>query len=515
MNRRNVLVFTFCFILVFSPFVLPIHTFAKKDYTPLSVHLTWQHDPKTTMTISWRTVDATESIVQYGKDDSFGSEEAGVFAIWHHVELTDLTPDTIYHYRVGNGETWSEHYSFKTGTIGKHTRFIAWGDSRHFRDVRRSVVDAVKNINFDLSIFTGDFVDAGRYASQWYEGLADFAPVIRNIPFMSILGNHEDNHSNYYEFFALPEKEEYYSFNYGAIHFSMLHSCIPDYGGTFDEEIDWLINDLEIHENYDWKVVAMHRPAFSSSQRNAQGDYDDLKSLFVPIFEQYGVDLVFSGHDHFYERLHKNNITYMITAGAGAPLYSYLPFYKVPESVFGVSKNHAVFIEVYENQLNLKAFDINQTIFDTFTINRITKPDLQVTNLPTTHTHLVNESKDITISISNMGEENITLETKATIQISNGSSWEINIPFLNINESVNFTYKWVAPGLGAYNWKITLDTEDLIDEVVEENNIFELNFIAIEETIEKTSFILPDLWGFLVVLSALMITVSIIKKRKK
>ncbi|MCK5410187.1 MAG: metallophosphoesterase, partial [Candidatus Heimdallarchaeota archaeon] len=436
----------------------------------------------------------------------------GTAGIWHHVELTSLSPDSVYHYRVGDGDTWSSDYTFKTGTIGEQTTFVAWGDSRHFREERRDLMNTVNALDHDLSLFTGDFVDDGSSSTQWNDWFSDFSPLLNHVPFMAVQGSHEKNHSNYYNAFAFPGKEEYYSFNYGPIHFIGLHSDIPDYGGTYNETIDWLLDDLETHQSYKWKIVAMHNPAYSSSENYLDGDFDDFINLFVPIFEENNISVVFSGHKHLYERLQKNNITYVISGGAGAKPHIVVEDYIIEESVYAETAYHAVLLEVFENQIDMRAFRTNKTLMDQFTINKVDKPDLRCNTLAFTNKISKGVNQDITISIKNIGEINITEETTARIEISNGESWDVTVPPLDVYESVDFLYEWNATESEIYTWTIITDVEDQIDEVVEDNNQVVLTFDASEP--EETSFFVRGFWGILAFLSSIML-VAVVKQRRR
>jgi len=500
-------------VLLITPLLITFQlALAQKTY-PRYRHLSWQHDTETTMTVSWSTTDETSSVVQYGADYSYGNEVTGDSGTWHHVELIGLSPDSVYHYRVGNGETWSGDQTFKTGTTGKYTKFVAWGDSRHNRADRRDIMNTVNSLDIDYTIFTGDLIDDGWAATQWPDWFSDFTPHLNHVPFMSVMGTHEKNHSNYYNAFAFPGKEEYYSFNYGPIHFICLHSDPEYYGGTFDEQIDWLLEDLAVHQDYDWKIVVQHRPAYASSNNYHIGLYDDIQTLLVPIYEENNISMVLCGHDHFYERLHKNNITYLITGGAGAPLYDFIKAYKIEESAYGESTYHAVFIEVFENQIDLRAFRTDRSLMDQFTINKEDKPDLRCNTLPFINKISKGEYLVVNITIKNIGEKNITEETTARIEISNGETWNITIPPLNAYESVDFSYDWIATESELYTWTITTDSENQLDEVVEDNNQLILIFDATEP--EKTSFFVSGVWGLFAALSSVMIASVIVKRRKK
>ncbi|MHA1691241.1 MAG: metallophosphoesterase, partial [Candidatus Heimdallarchaeaceae archaeon] len=444
MRVKKLQLFIITFILLVSPFLGGINGVFAEDIPPGYIHLSWQNDNLTTMTFTWRTAEITGSIVQYGIQDVLENEVSGIDAIWHVVEATNLQSDTVYKYRVGNGESWSDEYNFKTGR-SDGARFIAWGDSRTNRDERVKIVNAVSKINYEFSVFDGDLVGAGREIGQWYDWLKDFTPAIRETPFMPVLGNHEKNHSHYYNIFSLPGREEFYSFNYGPVHFVALHTCVEDYGGSLDEQAEWLRNDLDAHSEYPWTIVVQHRPPYSSSVRYHNGDTEDLLTTLVPIYEEYGVDMVIAGHDHWYERLESNNVSYVVAGSSGAPLYSLIPAYAINESIYAESVYHAIYIETYENQLAYQAFRGDHSTIDKFYINKVSKPDLRVESLPLNYDFDKNETKDITITIANVGEVNITEETSAKVEIFNNTYFDLTVPALDVSEAFNYTFAWTAP----------------------------------------------------------------------
>lgn len=456
---------------------------AAEDYKPVYIHLSWNDDTETTVAISWKTANETATIVQYGIQDVTEHEIGGISGTWHHIKLTDLSPGTRYKYRVGNGEIWSEVYSFTTNLDGGHARFVVWGDSRTDRVARRAVVQAVAPVYHDFSIFTGDLVENGGKTTLWNRWFSDFTPELVNHPIMPLLGNHEENSSNYYNFFQLPGKEEYYSFDFGSAHFIILHSCVARYGGTFDEQVEWLLKDLEANKDAEWIFVADHRPFFASSSTD---DGTDLRETFLPILDKYNVTAVFSGHKHYYERLESNNITFVIAGGAGAPLYKPVP--RANESVYAESTYHFTLVDLYPNQLRFQAFRTGDySLMDAFTINKVDLPDLRIDMLPMDYTHFWNESLKLKVAITNVGEENITVSTKAKIMNSYDESWEFTVPALNVGEQHVYELEWSAPEPAVSQWTVQLDTENQIPEVVEENNLLIFNVNSSALPITETS----------------------------
>ncbi len=509
-TKRKLLVITLILIFIMPALVQFFQASAEEIYTR-EVHLSWQNDPSTTMTISWKTSESTSSIVQYGLDSTYGLEEIGLPGLFHVVELTGLTPNTAYHFRIGNGETWSLDKDFKTENIDDHATFFAMGDSRHNRVDRAFSAMQMSQISADFAVFTGDFVDSGLDVIQWTNWFYDFRFLLNEIPFMPVLGNHEKNHSNYYDNFALPGKEEYYSFNYGPIHFVALHTCVPDYGGTFDEQISWLHADLQAHNDFAWKIVIMHRPAFASSPRYNSGDYDDVKALLVPIFEQYNISMVITGHDHFYERLINNNITYVIAGSIGAPLYEFNPFYRINQSITGESTYHFTLLDVYPNQLDFRAFRTDYSLLDEFTFNKEDKPDLRVEVVQNKYSGFYNETKEIKIRITNIGEQNISETTAASIESDFSVLQTFDVPALDVRESYEFQYNWSVSEPGAYNMTINIDINEIIDEIGEGNNEIVLSYTALE--IPKKTNYTSNL--IMIASFVLMLMVPVIKRRRK
>ncbi len=106
----------FMFLFGFSTLMFSSQTYAAVS----QVHLSWQHDPASSMTVMWSSDNShSPPMVEYGETTMYGSMTAGVDTVHgepiHTVELTGLTPDTLYHYRVSDdGGLWSQDYTFRT-----------------------------------------------------------------------------------------------------------------------------------------------------------------------------------------------------------------------------------------------------------------------------------------------------------------------------------------------------------------------------------------------------------------
>jgi hypothetical protein len=135
------------------------------------------------------------------------------------------------------------------------------------------------------------------------------------------MGNHEADSEFYYRYFSpLVGKESNYSFDWGGTHIVMFNVVEED--SLSDEHIAWLTDELEKNQNADLTIVCHHTPVYVSSP-SVEEETTYLQETLVPIYEQYGVDMVFNGDFHGYQHHLKDGIHYLIPAGGGGKLYDY------------------------------------------------------------------------------------------------------------------------------------------------------------------------------------------------
>lgn len=506
-------------LLIFLvPFSISFSAYAENDFAVRYLHLSWQHDVKTTMTVSWFTIDSTSSVVQYGLTSSYGQETTDIEATWHHVEVTGLSPDTIYHYRAGNGDIWSNDYTFKTGTATNTTQFICLGDAQTDSPQRKEMVTTIDRVSMDMMLYTGDFVDTSTAIDEYYAWFKDYNKVVTETPTMGILGNHEKNSSIFYTIWAFPGREEYYSFDFGPLHIIGLHTLDTNYitdPSTYTAQADWLRADLENNTDALWTIVMMHTAAFSSFPRSLNGEYQLINETFVPIFEEYNVSLVLSGHDHAYERLFCNDVNYIISGGAGSTLYPFNPATQINISVYAESTYNFLFLEVNENKLHVRAFRPDYSFIDQLVLNKEDKPDLSFQTLPLTYKQEWDQNLIMDIVVTNTGEENITTTTKIaytdldTVQV-------FDIPPLNVGEKHTLSYSWSLGNLAQRTFSFELDYDSVLDEVSENNNELLITLVAepVTPTTTEESNFLSGLIGFLIVLLSMILPVFVKKIRR-
>ena len=289
-------------------------------------------------TVVWETDVPSSSRVIYGETPLMGFEAGdGSPKTLHEVRLTGLKPNTTYFYYViselpPEGDfpsdmpryVWSGINSFKTAPPpGKPFKFVVYGDSRSNPDVHAGLVKLMMKAEPDLILHTGDLVGNGRYYSQWDEQFFEpLKPLISSVPIWPAIGNHERSHYNFFRFFSLPGNEAWYSFDWGDAHFLVIDT---EYDfGPGSEQYEFIERDLS-ESKAKWKFVFFHKPPYTAVPRRFPGN-TKVREILGPLFERYGVDMVFCGHDHNYVRSKPiNGVIYVITGGGGAGLYEVVP----------------------------------------------------------------------------------------------------------------------------------------------------------------------------------------------
>ena len=131
------------------------------------------------------------------------------------------------------------------------------------------------------------------------------------VPFYAALGNHDDPTQRYYKPFNM-NGERYYTFSKGTARFFALDSNYMD-----QAQLKWLEDELSKATDR-WKIAYFHHPLYSSGEKH--GSEVDLRTQVEPLFIKHGVDVVFAGHEHFYERIKPQNGIYYFIEGGSAKL---------------------------------------------------------------------------------------------------------------------------------------------------------------------------------------------------
>jgi hypothetical protein len=319
--------------------------------------------------VVWDTKQPSISRVEYGLSRDMSLVEIDERVLTHHeIQLTNLEPYTQYFYRIEG----SPRAHFRTAAPVSQTefRFVVFGDTREGIFTHMAIIHRILDVDPDFVIYTGDMVEVGGCSSCWDEFFRIEAPLLRSAPFYPTLGNHEDDQSpyaktKYFEVFHLPGNERWYTFDYGNARFISLKVDGYPIGVYYpeQEQLDWLEEQLASNTQ-PWVFIFFHWGVFTS--RSEDFLEIGMRERLVPLFERYRVDAVFMGHNHGYERIEVNGITYLTSAGGGASLYEM----KVPEpgSQVAESKYNFLQLSMLGDHLDAQAFDNHGKVLDQFSL---------------------------------------------------------------------------------------------------------------------------------------------------
>lgn len=220
--------------------------------------------------------------------------------------------------------------------IAADLRFGVFGDcrpgKRNYSPVLERMAREMAALRPAFAIGTGDYVEGSRdeatMRSQWAWFFVGIAPLqaLGRVPVALAPGNHDimgsrANQRMYRQYFD----DLYFSFSHGPYHFIILDSEEPGREGRIvGEQLAWLRANLAAHRRAKLTFVALHRPLFPVAvhRGNSLDRYPEQRDALHRLFMDEGVDCVFMGHEHLYHRHERDGVDYVITGGAGAPLYA-------------------------------------------------------------------------------------------------------------------------------------------------------------------------------------------------
>ena len=355
-----------------------------------------QFGTRTSMTVMCETEKPAQMAVSYSQFQPL-TNKVGRSDLQNISEVTisNLLPNTVYYYRVtatdaASNVLRSDVYSFQTApNADQPWAFGILGDTQRNPEVTRKCAEGIFALRPNFMLHCGDVVDDGFAKNQWVADLFEpCSQLFAYVPVFPVIGNHEKNSHWYYDYFSMPAPEYYYTYTYGNAQFFMIDSnkdCKPG-----SEQYERIERDLAASKAT-WKFAAHHHPCFSSDE----DDYGDrwkgspLKPLksgdtnarhLVALYEKYGVDIVFAGHIHSYERTWpimqmavnmNKGVRYIISGGGGGGLEQAAP-QRAWFSLHVQRGHHYCFATIHDRTIQFKAYDIESRLFDTF---ELTKPD--------------------------------------------------------------------------------------------------------------------------------------------
>ncbi len=345
--------------------------------------------------VSWHSTQTSSTIVEYGTTSNLGLSQNGSVATiggkkWHTVKLTGLAPNTEYYYKCISNSDVSEVYQFRTppsSPNNQHFRFILLGDSR--TDVLKTtqIANVAKHKAMELFgqdihnhinmvIHVGDIVTTGSQINQYEnEYFKPYASLTSSIPFMVIIGNHENESSNYYNYmkyedfsdFTGSNSEKFYSFYYLNQQFIFINGNTPLQNSVQTQWLHQKLTQSQSNQDVDMVFCFTHQPGRSELWPDGNTSY--IQNDIIPILQQYDkVQLLAYGHSHNYERgtveskssISNGDFYIMLTGGAGSALdrWGMYPNQTDYDEIM-LSLDHYIF--------NIVDIDIDNQSFELFT----------------------------------------------------------------------------------------------------------------------------------------------------
>ena len=240
----------------------------------------------------------------------------------YHVELSGLTQGTEYRYTIGeNAFSGSFHVPQESDV----TRFLYLGDVQfqesmeEYEEWGQMVRRAYReHPDLDFAVIGGDLVNSPGELPQW-EAFLEACDVFAKLPLVTVAGNHEGVHSNYtyQKLFALPDDapgglsgEEFYAFDFGNVRMLMMDSSFlteerrksmgKDAWAKEEQRVEAWIRCRTGSCEKPWLAAVIHHPVYGMHDEDTVSP--QIRRLWAPLLETGGVRIVFSGHQHLYQR---------------------------------------------------------------------------------------------------------------------------------------------------------------------------------------------------------------------
>ena len=338
----------------------------------------FQNPGPTSVTIQYITDLQTDGLIRYGEGRSMDKQvksnlrgrTPGDEAWVYEARVTGLQPGKEYRYRVfpsgGSDAAASTVRKFRTfPDQARSVSFIVYSDTQTNPAAHKEVVSNFNRHDPAFILHAGDMTDKGTNFSLLPVFFGAVAGIVDHVPMMIAIGNHDGGSANLLRLFDLPGGRSYYSFECGPGHVVMLDAFQEG-----PDVLQWLEQDLAA-ATAPWKVAVYHTPTFNFGGHHS----NDHRNTFLPLFVKYGVDVVFAGHSHVYERFKPmmadadagRVITFITTGSAGGRLRP-----SIQDDVLAKAATLFDYIVVTASKgaCRIESFDARGKPFDSLTISK-------------------------------------------------------------------------------------------------------------------------------------------------
>lgn len=375
---------------------------------PERIILNPSQDPAHEQAVTWRNSARLETpsvqlapardsadLEDHAKEFSPSEEEVAIgngITAWHYSALiSGLDPGTLYYYRVGSEENWSEWTAFTTAEADfKPFSFVYLGDPqvgvqpycpRVFQQALKSAPDAL------FWLFSGDQVNVGNSDEEFGDFFNAGSWMFRSVNILPTAGNHEyPRNADLLSRELTPLWKPHYTLPLNGpegldetaywVDYQGLKLIVLNNNEKVEEQRDWLEQVLK-DNTASWTVIGMHQPIYSTG---SDRDNPKLQELFLPLIDTYKVDLVLQGHDHTYGRTYPLRKGKIVTAGengtvyvvssSGAKFYEQNPRYLHLMAETALDTQLFQVIDLEEDALHYRALTVTGEVIDQFTVRK-------------------------------------------------------------------------------------------------------------------------------------------------
>lgn len=363
---------------------------------PLQIILSMGAEPGS-LSISWKGDSAGPETLQLdgvtGEKQRFTAVRERILKsdyYRYHVELSGLAQGREYCYKIGGFEG-----SFRVPQESDVTRFLYLGDVQFQESmeeyeewgqmVRRAYQE---HPDLDFAVIGGDLVNSPGELSQW-ETFLEACDVFAKLPLVTVAGNHEGVHSNYtyQKLFALPDDaeedqsgEEFYSLDFGNVRMLMMDSSFlteerrqsmgKDAWVKEEQRVEAWIRSRTGSCEKPWLAAVIHHPVYGMHDEDTVSP--QIRRLWAPLLETGGVRIVFSGHQHLYQRTRSIHGVVYLMGNSGQRVSRFFHGNNLPEytqQIYDRGANYQI-VEAGARRLKMTSYNKKGLVIDETVLGR-------------------------------------------------------------------------------------------------------------------------------------------------
>lgn len=308
----------------------------------------------------------------------------------YHVELSGLAQGREYRYKIGGFEG-----SFHVPHESDVTRFLYLGDVQfqesmeEYEEWGQMVRRAYReHPDLDFAVIGGDLVNSPGELSQW-EAFLEACDVFAKLPLATVAGNHEGVHSNYtyQKLFALPDDaeedqsgEEFYSLDFGNVRMLMMDSSFlteerrqsmgKDAWAKEEQRVEAWIRSRTGSCEKPWLAAVIHHPVYGMHDEDTVSP--QIRRLWAPLLETGGVRIVFSGHQHLYQRTRSIHGVVYLMGNSGQRVSRFFHGNNLPEytqQIYDRGANYQI-VEAGARRLKMTSYNKKGLVIDETVLGR-------------------------------------------------------------------------------------------------------------------------------------------------